>query len=94
MDKDLRHYANLKLYHNYSSLDISFNEIKQMSDDEVLQYLDMTLDELTDDYKEYSCYVTLKLTDYIFWSWWLVLAPFYAPLLIFLAIWFIAVLIK
>lgn len=31
-------------------------------------------------------FVTLKLTGYIAWSWWWVLAPFWAPLALFLAI--------
>lgn len=27
-------------------------------------------------------FITLKLTNYIAWSWWLVLLPFYGPLLL------------
>jgi hypothetical protein len=30
-------------------------------------------------------FITLKLTGYITWSWWWVLAPFWAPLAIVLA---------
>jgi hypothetical protein len=29
-------------------------------------------------------FLTLKLTGYIAWSWWLVFAPIYAPFLIWL----------
>lgn len=42
-------------------------------------------------------FITLKLTNFIEWSWWLVLLPMYAPVLIFLAImivYFIYLLIK
>lgn len=31
-------------------------------------------------------FIILKLTGYIAWSWWWVLAPFWAPLAIFLAL--------
>lgn len=31
-------------------------------------------------------FVILKLTGYIAWSWWWVLAPFWAPLALFLAL--------
>ena len=33
-------------------------------------------------------FVVLKLTGFIFWSWWLVLLPFYLVPLIFLAAFF------
>lgn len=31
-------------------------------------------------------FITLKLTGYIAWSWWWVLAPFWAPFAVVLAI--------
>lgn len=34
-------------------------------------------------------FVTLKLTNYIDWSWWLVLLPAYAGLVIFVVVVFI-----
>jgi len=34
-------------------------------------------------------FITLKLTDYIDWSWWLVLLPLYGPLLIVVVVMFI-----
>jgi len=37
-------------------------------------------------------FITLKLTGYIAWSWWWVLAPLWAPLAIVLAIFLIVLL--
>lgn len=34
-------------------------------------------------------FIGLKLTGYVDWSWWTVLAPLYAPPIIFLSIFFI-----
>ena len=31
-------------------------------------------------------FITLKLTDYIDWSWWWVLAPIWIPLVLFLLV--------
>ena len=38
-------------------------------------------------------FITLKLTGYITWSWWWVLAPMWMPLAVFLPIVIIAVLL-
>jgi hypothetical protein len=38
-------------------------------------------------------FITLKLTDYIAWSWWWVLSPLWGPLAIVLAIGLIALVI-
>lgn len=38
-------------------------------------------------------FITLKLTGYIAWSWWWVLAPLWAPLAIVLTIGLIALLV-
>lgn len=38
-------------------------------------------------------FITLKLTGYILWSWWLVLLPLYAGLVLFILM-FILVLIS
>jgi hypothetical protein len=38
-------------------------------------------------------FITLKLTDYIAWSWWWVLSPLWAPLAVVLAIGLIALVI-
>ncbi len=38
-------------------------------------------------------FITLKLTGYIAWSWWWVLAPLWAPLAIVLAIFLIVLLV-
>ncbi len=38
-------------------------------------------------------FITLKLTGYIAWSWWWVLAPLWAPLAVALAIFLIALLV-
>ena len=38
-------------------------------------------------------FITLKLTGYIAWSWWWVLAPLWAPAAVFLAIAAIAILV-
>lgn len=38
-------------------------------------------------------FITLKLTGYITWSWWWVLAPMWIPLAIILPIFIIAVLL-
>lgn len=38
-------------------------------------------------------FITLKLTGYIAWSWWWVLAPLWAPLAVVLAIVLIALLV-
>jgi hypothetical protein len=37
-------------------------------------------------------FITLKLTGYITWSWWWVLAPLWAPLAVVLAIFLIIVI--
>jgi hypothetical protein len=38
-------------------------------------------------------FITLKLTDYIAWSWWWVLSPLWAPLAVVLAIGLIALVV-
>jgi hypothetical protein len=38
-------------------------------------------------------FITLKLTGYIAWSWWWVLAPLWAPLAVVLVIFLIALAI-
>ena len=38
-------------------------------------------------------FITLKLTGYITWSWWWVLAPLWAPLAVVLVIFLLIVLI-
>lgn len=38
-------------------------------------------------------FITLKLTGYITWSWWWVLAPLWGPAAVFLVIFLIIVLI-
>jgi hypothetical protein len=38
-------------------------------------------------------FIGLKLTNYITWSWWLVLLPMYGPLVIFLTLVLVGVLI-
>ena len=38
-------------------------------------------------------FITLKLTGYIAWSWWWVLAPLWAPLAVVLMIFLIIVII-
>ena len=38
-------------------------------------------------------FITLKLTGYIAWSWWWVLAPLWAPAAVFLSIAAIAIVI-
>ncbi len=38
-------------------------------------------------------FITLKLTGYIAWSWWWVLAPLWAPVAVVLSIFLIIVLI-
>ena len=35
-------------------------------------------------------FIGLKLTNYIDWSWWFVMAPLYAPALVVIIIWVIA----
>jgi hypothetical protein len=35
-------------------------------------------------------FIALKLTNYIDWSWWLVTAPLYAPVVIIIGMWVIA----
>ena len=35
-------------------------------------------------------FIALKLTNYIDWSWWLVLAPMYFPFIIVATMWFLA----
>lgn len=35
-------------------------------------------------------FIGLKLTNYIDWSWWFVLAPMYIPAIIVVTIWVIA----
>lgn len=37
-------------------------------------------------------FITLKLTGYIAWSWWWVLAPLWAPAAVIIAIFLIAVI--
>lgn len=37
-------------------------------------------------------FITLKLTGYIAWSWWWVLAPLWAPLVVVFAIFLIVVI--
>lgn len=39
-------------------------------------------------------FITLKLTNYITWSWWWVLSPIWISLLIVLAVLFVVVLIE
>jgi hypothetical protein len=38
-------------------------------------------------------FITLKLTGYIAWSWWWVLAPLWAPLSVVLVIFLIALVV-
>lgn len=38
-------------------------------------------------------FITLKLTGYITWSWWWVLAPLWAPLVVALVIFLVAFII-
>jgi len=35
-------------------------------------------------------FIGLKLTNYIDWSWWFVMAPLYAPVIILVGMWVIA----
>ena len=35
-------------------------------------------------------FIGLKLTNYIDWSWWFVMAPLYAPIIILVGMWVIA----
>lgn len=37
-------------------------------------------------------FIALKLTNYIDWSWWLVTAPLYVPVIIVIAVWSLALL--
>lgn len=37
-------------------------------------------------------FIVLKLTEYIAWSWWLVLAPIYVPFVILIGLFFILAL--
>ena len=39
-------------------------------------------------------FITLKLTDYIDWSWWKVLSPLWLPISIFLGILLICCIVK
>ena len=39
-------------------------------------------------------FIVLKLTNYIDWSWWWVLAPFWMPCALFLFILFVLIFIK
>jgi len=36
-------------------------------------------------------FIALKLTNYIDWSWWLVLAPVSAPLVVIIGMWVFAI---
>lgn len=35
-------------------------------------------------------FIGLKLTNYIDWSWWFVMAPLYAPIIIIVGMWVFA----
>jgi len=39
-------------------------------------------------------FIGFKISGHIDWSWWLVLAPFYAPLVVALPIMFFLIMIK
>ena len=38
-------------------------------------------------------FVTLKLTDYIGWSWWWVLSPLWIATIVFITVFFLALII-
>lgn len=39
-------------------------------------------------------FITLKLTGYIDWSWWIVLSPLWVPMILFIVIALIVIIVK